>query len=163
MAPPENAIVICVDEKPSIQALERAQGYLKLPNGRALTGHIHNYTRNGTTTLFAALEVATGQITVAHKKRRRRVEFLEFMNQIVADFSRTDTAIHVILDNLSTHKPSSHLCQAAAGFECRVPGDDWVVRGKPAPHQSAKLILPSNKAWGVPIDLRAGALDDFHR
>src|SRR4029077_16156470 len=50
MAPPENAIVICVDEKPSIQALERAQGYLKLPNGRALTGQSHDYKRNGTTT-----------------------------------------------------------------------------------------------------------------
>ena len=56
MAPPENAIVICVDEKPSIQALERAQGYLKLPNGRALTGHSHDYKRNGTTTLCAAFE-----------------------------------------------------------------------------------------------------------
>ena len=62
MAPPENAIVICVDEKPSIQALERAQGYLKLPNGRALTGHSHDYKRNGTTTLFAAFEVATGKV-----------------------------------------------------------------------------------------------------
>src|SRR4029079_16829688 len=48
------AIVLCVDEKPSIQALERAQGYLKLPNGRALTGHSHDYRRHGTTTLFAA-------------------------------------------------------------------------------------------------------------
>jgi transposase len=59
-APPENAIVICVDEKPSIQALERAQGYLKLPNGRALTGHSHDYKRNDTSTLFAAFEAATG-------------------------------------------------------------------------------------------------------
>ena len=84
MAPPENAIVICVDEKPSIQALERAQGYLKLPNGRALTGHSHDYKRNGTTTLFAAFEVATGKVTAAHKTRRRRVEFLDFMNDIVA-------------------------------------------------------------------------------
>jgi transposase len=97
MAPPENAIVICVDEKPSIQALERAQGYLKLPNGRALTGHSHDYKRNGTSTLFAAFEVATGKVTAAHKNRRRRVEFLSFMNEIVADHS--DTAIHVILDN----------------------------------------------------------------
>ena len=87
MAPPENAIVICVDEKPSIQALERAQGYLKLPNGRALTGHSHDYKRNGTTTLFAAFEVATGKVTAAHKKRRRRVEFLDFMNDIVAALS----------------------------------------------------------------------------
>jgi hypothetical protein len=77
MAPPENAIVICVDEKPSIQALERAQGYLKLPNGRALTGHSHDYKRNGTSTLFAAFEVATGKVTATHKNRRRRVEFLD--------------------------------------------------------------------------------------
>ena len=105
MAPPENAIVICVDEKPSIQALERVQGYLKLPNGRALTGHSHDYKRNGTSTLFAAFEVATGKVTAAHKNRRRRVEFLDFMNDIVAD--HPDTAIHVILDNLNTHKPKN--------------------------------------------------------
>lgn len=103
VAPPENAIVICVDEKPSIQALERAQGYLKLPNGRALTGHSHDYKRNGTSTLFAAFEVATGKVTAAHKNRRRRIEFLDFMNEIVAAYA--DTTIHVILDNLSTHKP----------------------------------------------------------
>src|SRR5215208_4262715 len=103
MAPPENAIVICIDEKPSIQALERAQGYLKLPNGRTLTGHSHDYKRNGTSTLFAAFEVATGKVTAAHKKRRRRVEFLDFMNDVVAAYP--DTAIHVVLDNLGTHKP----------------------------------------------------------
>ena len=85
MAPPDSAIVICVDEKPSIQALERSQGYLKLPNGRALTGHSHDYKRNGTSTLFAAFEVATGKVTAAHKTRRRRVEFLDFMNNIVAE------------------------------------------------------------------------------
>jgi len=74
--PPAKAIVLCVDEKPSIQALERAQGYLKLPNGRALTGQSHDYRRHGTTTLFAALEVASGKIVAEHSKRRRRVEFL---------------------------------------------------------------------------------------
>jgi transposase len=105
MAPPENAIVICVDEKPSIQALERAQGFLKLPNGRALTGHSHDYKRNGTSTLFAAFEVATGKVGTVHKNRRRRVEFLAFMNGVVAAYP--DTAIHVILDNLNTHKPKN--------------------------------------------------------
>src|SRR5512145_96670 len=99
--PPAKAIVLCVDEKPSIQALERAQGYLKLPNGRALTGQIHDYKRHGTTTLFAALEVATGRIVAAHSKRRRRVEFLGFMNSLVAAFP--DRELHVILDNLNTH------------------------------------------------------------
>jgi hypothetical protein len=57
MAPPENAIVISVDEKPSIQALERRQGYLKLPSGRALTGQSHDYKRHGTTTLISLVEI----------------------------------------------------------------------------------------------------------
>jgi transposase len=100
--PPAKAIVLCVDEKPSIQALERAQGYLKLPNGRALCGQSHDYKRHGTTTLFAALEVATGQIIATHSKRRRRIEFLGFMNSVVAAFP--DRELHVILDNLNTHK-----------------------------------------------------------
>ena len=82
MAPPHNAVVICVDEKPSIQALERAQGYLKLPNGRALTGQSHDYKRHGTTTLFAAFDVATGKVISAHQQRRRRVEFLDFMDSL---------------------------------------------------------------------------------
>ena len=102
MAPPKNAIVLCVDEKPSIQALERAQGYLKLPNGRALTGHSHDYKRHGTTTLFAAFEVATGKVRAAHKKRRRRKEFLDFMDEIVAAYPKA--RLKVILDNLNTHK-----------------------------------------------------------
>jgi hypothetical protein len=97
VAPPENATRICVDEKPSIQALEQTQGYLKLPNGRTLTGHSHDYRRNGTSTLFEAFEVATGKVVAAHKKRRRRVEFLDFMNQIVAAYP-ADTAIHVSSD-----------------------------------------------------------------
>lgn len=101
--PPENAIVLSVDEKPSIQALERAQGYLKLPNGRALKGQTHEYKRHGTTTLFAAIDVATGKVLGGHYKRRRRIEFLDFMNQVVAAYP--DREIHVILDNLSTHKP----------------------------------------------------------
>src|ERR1700738_1886231 len=101
--PPDKAVVLAVDEKPSIQALERKQGYLKLANGRSLVGHGHAYTRHGTTTLFAALEVATGSITTAHYRRRRRVEFLDFMNRLVAAYPGRE--LHVVLDNLSTHKP----------------------------------------------------------
>jgi len=101
--PPDKAVVLAVDEKPSIQALERKQGYLKLPNGRSLAGHGHTYTRHGTTTLFAALEVATGTVRAAHYQRRRRVEFLDFMNQLVAAYPGRQ--LHVVLDNLSTHKP----------------------------------------------------------
>jgi transposase len=106
LAPPENAVVLCIDEKPSIQALERAQGYLKLPNGRTLTGHSHDYKRNGTTTLFAAFEVATGKVKAAHKKRRRSKEFLDFMNDVVAAYP--GTRLEVILDNLNTHKKNEN-------------------------------------------------------
>ena len=101
--PPEHAVVLCVDEKPQIQALERAQGWLRLPNGQALTGFRHGYKRHGTTTLFAALEVATGLVRTGHYQRRRRVEFLDFMNEVVAAYP--ERAIHVVLDNLNTHKP----------------------------------------------------------
>jgi DDE superfamily endonuclease len=101
--PPENALVLAVDEKPSIQALERAQGYLRLPDGKAVNGFGHCYTRHGTTTLFAALEVTTGLVKTAHYQRRRRREFLDFMNEIVS--ANPGRKIHVVLDNLNTHKP----------------------------------------------------------
>lgn len=96
-------MVLCVDEKLSIQALERAHGYLRLPNGQALKGFHHEYQRHGTTTLFAALNLSTGQVKAGHYHRRRRREFLDFMNEVVADYPHRE--IHVILDNLSTHKP----------------------------------------------------------
>jgi transposase len=101
--PPENALVLAVDEKPSIQALERAQGWIRLPDGKALTGFSHCYTRHGTTTLFAALNVLTGEVKTGHYGRRRRREFLHFMNEVVA--LQPDREIHVVLDNLNTHKP----------------------------------------------------------
>jgi len=103
LEPPKGAVVISVDEKPAIQALERAQGWLRLPDGQALRGFSHEYKRHGTTTLFAALEVATGMVRVGHYRHRRRREFLDFMNQIVTQYP--DKELHVILDNLNTHKP----------------------------------------------------------
>ena len=103
--PPENAVVLSVDEKPAIQALERTQGYLKLPDGRAITGFSHEYKRNGTTTLFAALNIVTGKVKAGHYKRRRRREFLDFMNEVISEFP--DQEIHVVLDNLRTHKPKN--------------------------------------------------------
>ena len=101
--PPHNAVVLAVDKKPHIQALERAQGWLRLPNGKALTGFSHSYQRHGTTTLFAALEVATGAVTGGHYRRRRRRDFLDFMNRLVALYEGRE--LHVVLDNLNTHKP----------------------------------------------------------
>jgi transposase len=101
--PPENALILSVDEKPSIQALERAQGWIRLPDGKAMNGFSHCYTRHGTTTLFAALDVITGEVKTGHYRRRRRREFLDFMNEIVA--AHWGREIHVVLDNLNTHKP----------------------------------------------------------
>ena len=101
--PPENAVVLSVDEKPAIQALERAQGWLRLPDGKTLTGFNHEYKRHGTTTLFAALEVATGLVKAGHYQHRKRREFLDFMNDTVAAYP--DKEIYVVLDNLNTHKP----------------------------------------------------------
>jgi len=101
--PPQNALILAIDEKPAIQALERAQGWIRLPNGKALTGFSHEYKRHGTSTLFAALNIASGQIQAGHYRRRRRREFLEFMNRVLA--GHPDKEIHVVLDNLSSHKP----------------------------------------------------------
>jgi len=98
--------VICVDEKPSIRARERAQGYLKFPMAARASSQSHDHKRHGTSTLFAALEVATGKVMTAPKRRRRRLEFLDFMNEIVAAYP--DTAIRVVLDNIHTHKPKNN-------------------------------------------------------
>ena len=111
LAPPRNAVVLAVDEKPHIQALERAQGWLRLPKGKALTGFAHEYKRHGTSTLFAALNVASGQVKAGHCQRRRREEFLDFMNQVLAGHPHGE--IHVVLDNLSTHKPNEDRWLAA--------------------------------------------------
>ena len=101
--PPAKALILSVDEKPSIPALERAQGWIRLPDGKAMNGFSHGYTRHGTTTLFAALNVITGEVKTGHYRRRRRREFLDFMNEIVAPHAGGE--IHVVLDNLNTHKP----------------------------------------------------------
>lgn len=101
--PPENAMVISVDEKPSIQALERATGYVETDNGKIVRGCKSTYKRHGTLNLFAALQVATGQVQTTTTVLKRREEFLRFMDQIVAD-APADRQLHVILDNYCTHK-----------------------------------------------------------
>lgn len=77
---------------------------------RRVIGQSHDYKPHGTTTLFAALEVATGKIIATHSKRRRRVEFLDFMNSVAAAFP--GRKLHVILDNLNTHKKNEHWLKA---------------------------------------------------
>jgi transposase len=101
LAPPENAVVLCVDEKSQIQALDRTQPMLPMQPGRPAR-RTHDYVRHGTTTLFAALEVATGQVTAACKPRHRHQEFLAFLKQAARAYPDQD--LHLVMDNYAAHK-----------------------------------------------------------
>ena len=105
LAPPDNAVVVCVDEKPSIQALSRTTGYVQCRNGRTVRAIKSTYRRNGTQNLFAALEVATGMVHGKLTKYKKRPDFQEFMDELLTELpSGEDVEYHVILDNYCTHK-----------------------------------------------------------
>ncbi|MBN1847995.1 MAG: IS630 family transposase [Deltaproteobacteria bacterium] len=108
--PPLNAVVISVDEKPSIQALERQTGYVKVKNGKIVQAYKSTYKRCGTVNLFAALEIATGKVFGKITKEKKRPDFLGFMDEIMADLPN-DKEVHVILDNYSTHKKNEEWLQ----------------------------------------------------
>ena len=99
--PPDGAVVLSVDEKTQVQALERTQPMLPVDFGKSAQ-RTHDYQRHGTTNLFASLEVLTGKVTGACFARKRTREFLSFMNKIARAYPQ-DQQIHVILDNLRTH------------------------------------------------------------
>ncbi len=102
MHPPEHALVLCVDEKSQIQALERSQPLLPLGLGY-VEGVTHDYKRHGTTTLFAALDVATGAVMTQCKPRHRHQEFLQFLGHIEDNVPR-DLDVHLVVDNYATRK-----------------------------------------------------------
>src|SRR6202163_3058766 len=101
--PPLNAVVLSVDEKPSIQAIERASGYVETDSGKVVRGLKSTYKRHGTLNLFAALEVGTGQVKTKFTEFKKREDFRGFLNGVLADQPQ-DAEIHVILDNYSTHE-----------------------------------------------------------
>jgi transposase len=101
--PPTHAMVLSVDEKPSMQALERTTGYVKTSSGKIARGLKSTYKRHGTLNLFAALNVASGEIGGKITTHKKRPDFLEFMDDVVADYP-PDREIHVILDNYCIHK-----------------------------------------------------------
>jgi transposase len=104
LAPPENAVVLCVDEKSQIQALDRTAPMLPMQPGLP-ERRTHDYVRHGTSTLFAALEIATGKVTGLCKDRHRHQEFLAFLDHLDANLTRQEqTTIHVVMDNYGTHK-----------------------------------------------------------
>ena len=100
--PPEHAMVLCADEKSQIQALDRTQPGLPLKRGRCGT-QTHDYKRHGTTTLFAALEIAAGKVIAGCMPRHRHQEWIQFLKQIDAQ-TPAELELHLILDNYSTHK-----------------------------------------------------------
>jgi transposase len=102
MSPPEHALVLCCDEKSQVQALDRTQPGLPLKKGRAST-MTHDYKRNGTTTLFAALNVLDGQVIAQCQQRHRHTEWLRFLRQIDRETPK-DKALHLVCDNYATHK-----------------------------------------------------------
>ena len=102
MDPPDNAVVLCVDEKSSIQALDRTQPGLPIKPGRCET-FTHDYKRHGTSTLFAALNVATGEVFGECKARHRHREFLDFLKKVDKQ-TDPELELHVIVDNYATHK-----------------------------------------------------------
>ena len=99
--PPDKAVVLCVDEKSQIQALDRTAPMLPVRPGLPAS-RTHDYVRHGTTTLFAALEVATGKVTGACYDRHRHDEFLKFLKQVAKAYPRVE--LHVVADNYATHK-----------------------------------------------------------
>jgi putative transposase len=100
--PPQNALVLCVDEKSQCQALERSQPLLPMGLGY-VEGATHDYERHGTTTLFAALDIANGQVITDCKPRHRNGEFLAFLKQIEANVP-PELDVYLVMDNYSTHK-----------------------------------------------------------
>ena len=114
--PPLNAVVLSVDEKPSLQAIERSCGYVETDSGAVVRGLKSTYKRHGTLNLFAALEVGTGQVHAKFSEYKKGEDFLSFLDGVLADQPQ-DREIHIILDNYSTHKRNDDWL---AKFEGRV-------------------------------------------
>lgn len=133
--PPENALVLSVDEKPSIQALERTRGYVHTSSGKIVQGMKSTCKRHGTLNLFAALNVATGVLRGKANQTKKRIDFQQFMEEVIED-QPAERQIHVILDNLSTHKKN----------------DDWL-----ATHPNVTFhFTPTSASWLNQVEIWFG-------
>jgi len=146
LAPPENAIVLCVDEKSQIQALDRTAPMLPMQPGLPAR-RTHDYIRHGTSTLFAALEIATGTVTAACKPRHRHQEFLAFLLQVAraypeaVDEQGRPIELHLVMDNYATHK--------------RVEVRDWLA-ANPRIHVH---FTPTSGSWLNLVEVWFGIID----
>lgn len=137
LSPPQNALVICVDEKPSIQALERKTGYVQTSSGKIVRGLKSTYKRHGTINLFAALNVASGVVQSKTTATKKRPDFQAFMDEVVVDIP-AGKAIHVILDNYSTHKKNH----------------DWLAQ-----HPNVRFhYTPTSASWLNQVEIWFGIL-----
>ena len=135
--PPHNALVLSIDEKPSIQAIERTLDYVHTRSGKIVRAMKSTYKRHGTLTLFAALQVATGQIHGKMTATKKRVDFQAFLDEVIAE-QPTGREIRIILDNLSTHKGNT----------------DWL-----ATHPNVTLhFTPTSASWLNQIERWFGIL-----
>lgn len=116
--PPENAVVLCVDEKTQCQALERTQPMLPMGLGY-VEGVTHSYARHGTTTLFAALDISNGEVMTTCKQRHRHQEFLSFL-KLIDKSVPAELDIHIIVDNYSAHKHSKIKGWLARNHRCHM-------------------------------------------
>jgi len=116
LAPPEDAIVLCIDEKSQIQALDRTAPMLPMQPGLAQR-RTHDYVRRGTSTLFAALEIATGKVTARCQPRHRHQEFLRFLKQVAAAYP--DGELHLVMDNYAATSASRSATGSRPTHACR--------------------------------------------
>lgn len=131
--PPLNAVVLSVDEKPSMQAIERPSGYVETDSGTVVRALKSTYKRHGTLNLFAALEVATGQVKTKITELKKRADFQSFLEGVIAE-QPADKEIHVILDNYSTHKKN----------------DDWLAKFEGRVHFH---FTPTSASWLNQIEI----------
>lgn len=135
--PPYNALVISIDEKPSIQAIERPSGFVHTRSGKIVRGLKSTYKRHGTLNLFAALNVATGAIQSKTTATKKRPDFQEFLDEVVAEVA-ADREVHIILDNYCTHKKN----------------DDWL-----AAHPNVNFhFTPTSASWLNQVEIWFGIM-----
>jgi transposase len=169
--PPDKALVLCVDEKSQIQALDRTQPGLPMKKGRAGT-MTHDYKRNGTTTLFAALNMLDGKVIGACMPRHRHCEFLRFL-KLIDQQTATNLDLHLVVDNYATHKTPA-VKRWLTAFTCtshqpRHPGSTWSNASSPRSPATASAAAfskaspnsraPSWNTWQTtmpPLSLSSG-------
>jgi transposase len=138
LAPPENAVVLCCDEKSQIQALDRTAPMLPMQPGMP-ERRTHDYVRHGTTTLFAALNIATGAVTATCQPRHRHQEFLRFLRQVARTYPEGE--LHLVMDNYAAHK--------------RVEIRDWLT-ANPRIHVH---FTPTSASWMNLVEVWFGIIE----